>query len=33
MLFCENANKSSEKNEGAVKNFYGESSLFIGARG
>jgi hypothetical protein len=33
MLFCENASKSSERNEGVVKNFYGESSLFIGARG
>jgi hypothetical protein len=33
MLFCGNARKSSERNEGAVKNFYGESSLFIGASG
>jgi hypothetical protein len=33
MLFCENASKSSEKNEEAVKIFYGESSLFIGVWG
>jgi hypothetical protein len=33
MLLCESASKSSEKNERAVKIFYGESSLFIGARG
>jgi hypothetical protein len=32
-LFCENVSKGSERNEGAVKNFYGESCLFIGARG
>jgi hypothetical protein len=33
MIFCEDARKSSGKNEKAVKFFYSENSLFIGARG
>jgi hypothetical protein len=33
MIFCEDARKGSEKNEEAVKKFYSENSLFIGARG
>jgi hypothetical protein len=33
MLFCENASQSSEENEEAVKIFYNDSCLIIGARG
>jgi hypothetical protein len=33
MLFRENASQSSEKNEEAMKFFYSDSSLFIGAEG